>query len=293
MVIDFFEEVREFLTKSKLSTYCINAFLALQSSSNMMAKEISKNSGVPIGRIYEVLDELENKGMVKVNDSRPKTYSTIPFNRAIYNLINHSTKEDKRRETYLFEHAKILEEKLYSSEVKYKAEPAKIFYSTVIDPKKIGLMYFNSINESREEILMNGFINENSLKLIPIAEKMVKSIIDALDRGVQVKILMSFEYDHRPLSEGQKLEDQNLIAKIKNEFSNIGLTTKREEFNLRFTQKRFPNCYDIIDRKRVIMKLQNPSAPWQIFAFLNIVDPLLADELGKKYYNVWRFDTIP
>jgi hypothetical protein len=46
-------------------------------------------------------------------------------------------------------------------------------------------------------------------------------------------------------------------------------------------------------RKRVIMKLQNPSASWQIFACLNIIDPILADELGKKYYNVWRFDTIP
>ncbi|MHA2073637.1 MAG: hypothetical protein ACW97X_03385 [Candidatus Hodarchaeales archaeon] len=41
------------------------------------------------------------------------------------------------------------------------------------------------------------------------------------------------------------------------------------------------------------MKLQNPSASWQIFACLNIIDPILADELGKKYYNVWRFDTIP
>jgi hypothetical protein len=70
------------------------------------------------------------------------------------------------------------------------------------------------------------------------------------------------------------------------------MSTEREGFELRFTQKRFPNCYDVIDRKRVIMKLQNPSAPWQIYACLNIVDPRLADELGKKYYNVWRFDTI-
>jgi hypothetical protein len=54
-------------------------------------------------------------------------------------------------------------------------------------------MYINSINESREEILMNGFVNKNLLKLVPIAGRMTKTIVNALDRGVQIKALSSFE----------------------------------------------------------------------------------------------------
>ncbi|MFX0123568.1 MAG: TrmB family transcriptional regulator [Candidatus Hodarchaeota archaeon] len=286
------DNLREFLTRAKLSTYCINAFLSLQHSSNKTAKEISKTSGVPIGRIYEVLDELENKRMIQISDSRPKTYSTVPLNRAIYNLIVYQTREDERRSTYLFKQAKVLETKMYSSDIPVKVEPSKIFYSTILETKKIGKMFIDSINESREELLMNGFVNEYSLKLVPLADILIESINHALDRGVQVKTLMSFEYDNRPLLESKKIETMELIEEIKSYFNDLGLLTGRQGYELRFTFKRFPNCYDVIDQERVIMKLQNPSASWQIFACLNIVDPILATELRKKFLNVWQFDTI-
>ena len=159
----------------------------MQYSSNITAKELSKTSNVPIGRIYEVLDELANKGMIEINDSGPKTYSMVPLNRAIYNLIVHQTKEDERRSSYLFEQAKVLETKLYSSEVRLKTEPSEIFYSTILEIKKIGKMVINTIDEAREEILMTGFLNEHSPKLVHIGGKMAESMIYALDRGVQVK----------------------------------------------------------------------------------------------------------
>jgi sugar-specific transcriptional regulator TrmB len=292
MSFSFIGELTEFLARAKLSTYCINAFVTLQNSSNITAKEISKFSGVPIGRIYEILDELENKRMIEISDSRPKTYRTVSLNRAIYNLIVHQTKEDKRRSAYLYEQAKILESKMYSSEAKPKVEASEIFYSTVLEPKKIGFMFINSINESQEELLLNGFINEDSLKLIPLADKMVESVSFALDRGVKAKLLLSFEYDNRIVLKDQKLRDLELIETIKQEFKKVGLSTDRENFELKFTFKRFPNCYDIIDRKRIIMKLQNPSASWQVFACINIIDPLLAEELREKYFGIWRFDTI-
>ncbi|MFX0205365.1 MAG: TrmB family transcriptional regulator [Candidatus Hodarchaeota archaeon] len=289
---NFSSDLKEFLTRAKLSTYCINAFLSLQQSSALTAKEISKTSGVPIGRIYEILDELENKRMIEVNDERPKTYTTVPLNRAIYNLITYQTKEDERRSTYLFEQAKVLETKMYSSDVAVKVEPSEIFYSTILETKKIGLMYIDSINAAKDELLMNGFVNEHSIKLVSLADILIESINHALDRGVTVKVLMSFEYDNRPLSENQKTETFELIHQIKDNFNDLGLSTGREGYELRFTFKRFPNCYDVIDKERVIMKLQNPSASWQIFACLNIVDPLLATELRKKFLNVWQFDTI-
>ncbi|MHA2294325.1 MAG: TrmB family transcriptional regulator [Candidatus Hodarchaeales archaeon] len=286
------DDVREFLIRSKLSTYCINAFLSLQNSSNLTAKELSRSSGVPIGRIYEVLDELENKRMIQISDSRPKTYRAIPLNRAIYNLILHQTKEDERRSTYLYEQAKVLESKLYSSDIKLKVEPSEIFYSTILEPKKIRAMFLNTVNEAREELLLNGFINQYSMKLFSMADKLVESILAALDRGVQIKSLMSFEYDNRPISDTEEKEIRERIQGIKESFNDLGISLDKDDYELRFTYKKFPNCYDVVDRERVIMKLQHPSASWQIFACLNIVDPLLAEELRKKYLNVWQFDTI-
>jgi sugar-specific transcriptional regulator TrmB len=258
----------------------------------MTAKDLSKSSNVPIGRIYEVLEELETKKMIEINDSRPKTFSTVPLNRAIYNLIAHQTREDERRSSYLYEQAKVLETKLYSSNIRMKVEPSEIFYSTILEPKQILKTHINSIYESQEEALLSGFVNENSMKLLSIADKLLDGIDHALDRGVQVKSLMSFEFDDRPISENQKKDIEKLTNEIKDKFSEVGLSNNRDGYELKFTYKRFPNCYDIIDKERIIMKLQNPSASWQIFACLNIVDPPLAGELRKKYLNVWHFDCI-
>ena len=84
---------------------------------------------------------------------------------------------------------------------------------------------------------------------------MVESIIFALDRGVQVKALMSFEYDNIPISDLQELEINKLIHEIRENFRDLGLSSDRDGYDLRFTFKRFPNCYNIIDNERVIMKL--------------------------------------
>ena len=113
----FIDDLREFLIRAKLSKYYTNTFLSLQNSSNLTARELSLSSTVPIGRIYEVLDELESKKMIQINDTRSKTYFSIPLNRSINNLISYQTKEDERRSNFLFEQTKVLESKLYSSDL--------------------------------------------------------------------------------------------------------------------------------------------------------------------------------
>ena len=74
---DLMEDLREFLNDANLSTYEINAYIALLTSSrtnNPTAKEISSKSSVPGGRIYEVLEDLSSKGMVEIIESRPKKF---------------------------------------------------------------------------------------------------------------------------------------------------------------------------------------------------------------------------
>ncbi|UCG03344.1 MAG: hypothetical protein JSW11_05005 [Candidatus Heimdallarchaeota archaeon] len=291
MTVDFIQELKDFLVKANLSTYCINTYLALLDSSDLTAKEIAKSSGVPIGRVYEILEELDTKGMVTIHDSWPKSFSALPLNRALYNLVNYQTKESKRKATFLFDQAKILEAKLYSSDIPIKTEPSKIFYSTILGTKDIIPLYIQYFNESQEEILINEFINDTTLKVLSLAETFFQSLNNALKRGVQVKVLWSLEYDRVPLTEDQRKKEITLFNKIKNQIEEFGLPTQNENFDMKFIHSRVPTYYDIIDKKRVLIKLQNPSRPWQIFASLNIVDPLLARELRKQYYAVWQFDS--
>lgn len=288
------EDLIEFLKAANLSTYEINAYIALLKSHDLLtAREISSKSKVPSGRIYEILDELHNKGMIEIQDSRPKKFRAVALNRAFYNLISHQTSEDKRKTKYLFQQAKILESNLYKSDLFVKKEPSKIFWETVYETQSILNLYYKYCSESQEEILMNDFLNKNTIKILPYANDIFLPIVNALNRGVRVKILWSFEYDNRSLSEDDKSKNSAIFDKVKIKLKELfGLSTELHGFKMKFIYKKIPTYYDIFDKKRVIFKLQNPLNPWQIFACMNVLDPNLAEKLREKFLNIWLFEAI-
>ena len=115
--------ITEFLTNANLTSYEINAFIVLAKSSKfdgLTAKKISSESKVPSGRIYEVLDDLHDKGMIEIIDSRPKKFKSLTLNKALENLIHYQTVENKRKEAFLVAQVKLLEADLYNSESSIK-----------------------------------------------------------------------------------------------------------------------------------------------------------------------------
>jgi sugar-specific transcriptional regulator TrmB len=57
-----------------LSTYEVDAYLALLESGQMTAMKISKKANVPYSKIYDVLNSLKSNGWVKGTESRPNRY---------------------------------------------------------------------------------------------------------------------------------------------------------------------------------------------------------------------------
>jgi hypothetical protein len=140
---------------------------------------------------------------------------------------------------------------------------------------------------------MTGFLNENTLKVLPQAKNFYKGIHIALNRGIQVKYLWSFEFDERSISEEQKAMNEMIFKKLSEKLKNLyNISSKLDKFEMRYIEKRIPTSYDIFDNNRVLIKLRNPLKPWQIFACLNVLDPVLAHELKEKYENMWLFDAI-
>ncbi len=293
---DLMEDLKELLNDANLSTYEINAYIALLSSSKTnppTAKEISLDSKVPSGRIYEVLEDLEKKGVIEIIDSRPKKYKAISLNKALDNLIGFQSKESKRKIGYLYDRAKFLESELYESEILFSREPSKIFWSTIYGTKSIISSYAAYINEATEEIILNEFINKSTLKVIPHAKLIYEPLRKAVDRGVRVKDLWCFEYDDRPLTNEHKKENAKIFCKLKILQEDLyGLSTNLHEFEMKYINQRTTTYFDIFDKKRVIFKLQNPLKPYQIFACMNVIDPSLAEELRNKFLSMWTFEAL-
>ncbi|MFW9874430.1 MAG: TrmB family transcriptional regulator [Candidatus Thorarchaeota archaeon] len=287
------QELMEFLRSAELSNYEIKTYMTLLKSNRLTARELSDKSKVPTGRIYEILDSLKEKGMIEIQDSRPKIYKAMTFNEASLNIISHLKNNQQRKVSFLINHAKQLETKINAMNFPINKNSSKIFWSTAYGWHSIFELYIKRFNSLKENLLMTGFLNENTLKILPQAKDFYKGILIALNRGIQIKYLWSFEFDERPLSEEQKTRNELLFKKITKKLKDLfNISSKINEFEMKYTQKRIPTFYDIFDNNRVLIKLQNPIKPWQIFACLNVLDPVLAHELKEKYENIWLFDAI-
>ncbi|MFX1393507.1 MAG: TrmB family transcriptional regulator [Promethearchaeota archaeon] len=285
------ENLIELLKSSNLTTYEINVFITLLKSKTLTARKISNESKVPTGRIYEVLDELKNKGMIEILESRPKKFRSLSLNKALNNLLNHQTDENKRKTSYLYHQAKILESNLYESDTFIKKEPSRLFWSTTFGSQSILSLYTMLFNEVQSELLMINFINKNTIKVLPYGKNFFEGIRRAVEKGARVKFLWSFGYDDRPLSDEQKIKNSEIFEQINEKLLDLySLSTRIQVFEMKFIHKRIPSYYDIFDKKRILFKLQNPLKPWQIFACMNVLDPTLAKDLREKFYNVWTFE---
>jgi len=286
------EDLKDLLRNANLSNYQTNAYTTLLLSNHLTARELSDKSNIPIGRIYEILENLNRRGLIEIQeDSRPKIYRAKSFNLAIQNLISHISNENKRKVSFLVDQAKILESDLYNSNLLVKKEPSRIFWSTTYGFQSIASMYIKNYNELQEELLLNDFLNQNTLKVLPYGKNLFEPIKKAVDRGIRTKILWNFGHDDRPLTEEQIASNLSIFKEVIKKLEDLyGLSTEIPSLEMKFIHKRIPINHDIFDKKRIIFKLQNPSKPSQIYACMNVMDPKLAEKLREKYLNLWLFE---
>ena len=186
-----------------------------------------------------------------------------------------------------------LESNLYDLDISVEKEPSKIFWSTAFGKTSIFSQYLRYFKKLKQELLMIQFINKNTLKVIPHAQDFFNGIRGAVERGISLKILWSFEHDERPLSSEQKKENSTLFNSVKDQLKDLyGLSDELPSLKTRFVHKRIPTFLDIFDRERIVFKLPDLQKPWQIFASMNVLDPNLAEKLREKFINIWVFEAI-
>jgi HTH-type transcriptional regulator, sugar sensing transcriptional regulator len=80
-----------------LTSYEIRVYLSLLDAGSMTAADISKRSGVPYSKIYEVLNSLEEKGWLESDSSRPQKFFPKSPSSALESMRLHH--ENKFRES--------------------------------------------------------------------------------------------------------------------------------------------------------------------------------------------------
>lgn len=91
----------ESLKQFDLNEYEAKTFVVLLQMDNAPASEISDAANVPKSRIYDVLSELEKKGLVTKQPSSPKKYSANHARRSLEHLLYRIQKANEERISHL------------------------------------------------------------------------------------------------------------------------------------------------------------------------------------------------
>ncbi len=170
------ESTKKAMKEFGLTEYEIRCYLSLLQSEEMVASKISKITDVPYSRIYEILVNLEEKGWIESDNSRPKRFKARPPFIALENTKIRIEKIQKTNE------AQILGELQSLYESKESLERPEIWIirgeNNIIERAK------ETISQSRKEILL-------ALPLVSknIAEKISPALMFLDSRGIKVTIL--------------------------------------------------------------------------------------------------------
>lgn len=203
-------------TQFGLNKYENMAYVGLLKKGLCTAHVLSKESGVPHGKIYPVLDALERKGFVHVYEGTPKRYQAIEPEVVVNRFLGEKEKEVE----VLKENAKNL-----LASVKFKSSDEPLEKIRIIEGYQNYLNLSASLHERAEKEWL-------TISRLPVYKPHLDSYKKCIQKGVSVKILTSITKEN--------LESLQIWKKLKAEIKEIPF---------------LPTRFSIMDGKEVILRI--------------------------------------
>ncbi len=180
------EKAFDILKKLGLNTYEASAYLALVKVKSATASQLSSLAHIPRPRVYDILEKLEKKGLVKVIPERPLRYEAIPIRKAIDYLKRKRMEEFKKE----LEELDILGDELaelLKDEEGDKVNTGEVYY--LADRRNIYNTIRTLVENANEHVILGGSKGGLERKLNYLGDVLE----DAKSRGVKV-ILKEGDY---------------------------------------------------------------------------------------------------
>ncbi|MFC4357222.1 TrmB family transcriptional regulator [Halobium salinum] len=251
-----------------LSEYEERAYRSLLRTGPTTAKELSRASDVPMGRIYDVLNSLEQYNLVRSQAaSRPKKYVAVEPDAALDRLLADKKRElDEKAEQY----EEIVEE--LSDELE-AAEPIEgQFWTAAVGLEESLDLLLERLAAADQYIVMVAGHSSIQFDLGEVGDRIAEQLESALDRGVEVSLLMTPEHvESLPPSVGERYVER---------------LAPHPSFEVR-TCSSVPGTFNLIDDVEVCIEVPNPLDPDEAFAMIDLKDPEFATEVAGAFEPRW------
>jgi sugar-specific transcriptional regulator TrmB len=252
-----------------LSEYEARAYRALLKTGPTTAKELSRVSDVPMGRIYDVLNSIEQYNLVRSQSaSRPKKYVAVEPTTALDRLL-----ADKKRE--LEEKADQYEEIVTDLVTELDAaEPVEeTFWTAAVGTDETVDLLVERLAAADERIIMVASSFSQQFDIDRVGDSIAEELENALDRGVSVSLLMRPQLvDQLPESVGERYRT---------------VLSTNEAFETRISPN-VTGTFEVIDDAEVCIEVPHPLNAEATFAMIDLKDREFAANVRSEFEPRWE-----
>jgi sugar-specific transcriptional regulator TrmB len=253
-----------------LSEYEARAYRSLLETGPTTAKELSRVSDVPMGRIYDVLNSIEQYNLVRSQSaSRPKKYVAVEPTTALDRLLADKRRElDEKAEQY----ENIVDELAGELET---AEPVEeTFWTAAVGPQEAADLLVERISATDTQIVMVlSNYTDQFFDIDEVGTLVLNKLTEALERGVDIRLLMRPDLvPALPESVGDRYRE-SLI--------------EHERFTVR-TSENVSGSFTLLDESEVVIEVPHPLKNQEIFAMIDLKDREFAESVRAEFDPRWR-----
>ncbi|WMW24588.1 helix-turn-helix domain-containing protein [Methanolobus sediminis] len=262
-----------------LTKYEASAYSTLLKEGVTGAQELSRKSDIPVGKIYEVLSNLNNMGLVEFQRSRPRKYRAVKPSIALNNLYTKKEEETKNE----LENFKLKVSELESKfcDMTQPEHTELQFWATSIGEEDIIKNIKNMLDEVETEILhvkpakMSKLIcKDKTIEPSTFMPTVVDEFVKAAKKGIKIKIIFP---------------EEMFTYLLKNRFEHIKDPLDKEMIKKNIDAKALDCDYDfrLIDEYITHIPIPDPLIPDKIFGELKVYDKEYAAKLKDKFEELW------
>ena len=265
-------EVKRLLKELGLSNYETEAYLKIVELGIAEASVICKETKIPFGRVYQELNSLANKGLIEVQNTRPKRYTAKKPRLAFKTLVLQKKENMETQLQKTIETASQIE-KIISKKIP-TAPKERTFWTTAVGVEEAVEMIRSNFEETEKEIciILHHTHPQEECDFKGSEATIFNEAIKATERGVKIKALLTEEFI---ITEMEILKEHGGKEKI------------MDKVEIRVMKRAFPSYFEVIDGEKVVLKVDNPNNPAQILAMVKIWDVKLAKEIREKFEEMW------
>jgi len=266
-------KIRELLRDLKLNKYESIAYEIILKRGVVEASIISKEGDIPFGKIYESLGSLSTKGLIEVQNTRPKKYKIRNPKTTFRDILNKKQLESEEELKNLKDTLLQIENEI--SKISVQEHKEKTFWITAIG-KEIDEMMGSIFSEAKNEIFMIPYIinksdqTKSALLNIP---RFVKEINKTVGRGVKIKVILPEKFAQVQIKILKKMRFFDKIIK---------------NVEIRILGELFPEPFTVIDTDKIVLRVNDPINKNKILAMIKIIDNELSKSLKEKFNEMWK-----